>query len=126
MIVTKVIPQPLQEAPRISRHFLRVITLNQHTIWWSEIREVLTGFSFLEVISNTVITDIDQNISKLKKKKKKKKKKKGRLPNVNFTDIKLLEATAARRSRFCICNPSVHKVSTNISHETLWKLIEFL
>ena len=66
MIVTKVIPQPFREAPRISRHFLRVKTLNQHTIWWSEIREVLTGFSFLEVISNTVITDT-QNISKLKK-----------------------------------------------------------
>ena len=120
MIVTKVIPQPFLEAPRISRHLLRVKTLNQHTIWWSEIREMLTGFSVLEVTSNTMITDT-QNISKLKKKKKK-----GRLPNVNFTDIKLLEATAARRSRFCICNPSVHKVSTNISHETLWKLVAFL
>ena len=72
MIVTKVIPQPFQEAPRISRHLLRVKTLNQHTIWWSEIREMLTGFSVLEVTSNTMITDT-QNISKLKKKKKKKK-----------------------------------------------------
>ena len=78
MIVTKVIPRPFQEAPRISRHFLRVKTLNQHTIWWSEIREVLTGFSVLEVISNTMITDT-QNISKFKKKKKKKKKKVGSL-----------------------------------------------
>ena len=46
MIVTKVIPQPFQEAPHISRHFLRGKTLNQQTIWWSEIRGVLTGFLY--------------------------------------------------------------------------------